>query len=259
MRILIAESKTMRECDSLVDNDIYRLHRPELDTIASHLMREWCEWPVAEIASAFRVSSSLAAEVKRMAYEFPNKSTGCKALEAYTGVVFKALDYASLNDAQKQVSDSGVCVISSLYGLLRGDDIVKPYRLDYTTRVAPTGEAMSAYWKSIITPMLLDPMRDCGETEILDLMPADASKCLDWRMIKREARVVKVDFRSVHDGGTLKTPHSTLLKTLRGRLLRDIIERDIRTTSALASYHAPGMYASPDSNPISGKITILCE
>ena len=76
----------MRECDTLVDSETYRLHRPELDTIASHLMRGWCEWHVAEIASAFKVSTSLAAEVKRMAYEFPNKSTGCKALEAYTGV-----------------------------------------------------------------------------------------------------------------------------------------------------------------------------
>jgi hypothetical protein len=259
MKILIAESKTMRECDTLVDSETYRLHRPELDTIASHLMRDWCEWPVAEIASAFKVSTSLAAEVKRMAYEFPNKSTGCKALEAYTGVVFKALDYASLSYAQKQIADSGVCVISSLYGLLHGDDIVKPYRLDYTTRVAPTGEAMSGYWKPVITPMLLDSMRDCGETEILDLMPADAAKCLDWRMIKRMARVVKVDFRSIHDGGTLKTPHSTLLKTLRGRLLRDIIQLNIRTTDALASYHSPTMYAAPDSDPATGKITILCE
>ena len=259
MRILIAESKTMRGCDTPVQSETYRLHRPELDTIATHFMRDWCKWPLDEISSAFKISASLAAEVKRMAYEFPNKATGCKALESFTGVVFKALDYSSLSDQHKQVADSSVNIISSLYGLLRGDDIVKPYRLDYTTRVAPTGEAMSAYWKRIITPMLLDSMRHCGETEILDLMPADAAKCLDWRMIKRETRVVKVDFRSIHDGGTLKTPHSTLLKTLRGRLLRDIIESDIRTADELAGYQSPSMYASPDSDPASGKITILCD
>lgn len=259
MRILIAESKTMSECDTPVESETYRLHRPELDSIASHLMRDWSKWPLAEISTAFKISASLAADVKRMAYEFPNKATGCKALESFTGVVFKALDYCSLSDDQKQVADSKVNIVSSLYGLLRGDDIAKPYRLDYTTRVAPTGVAMSAYWKPLITPILLDSMRHCGETEILDLMPADAAKCLDWRMIKRVARVVKADFRSIHDGGSLKTPHSTLLKTLRGRLLRDIIERGIRTIDELASYHSPTMFASPDSEPASGKITILCD
>lgn len=220
-------------------------------------MKSWGEWSVDEIAYALRISSSLAAEFKRRAYEFPNKATGCKALEAYTGVVFKALDYASLTQEEKTGADKNIEIVSSLYGLLRGSDIVKPYRLDYTTRIAPDGGSMAGYWKPLITPILMETMAADGEDEILDLLPADAAKCLDWRWIKRSAKVVKVDFRSIEDGGTLKTPHSTLLKTLRGRLLRDIVQNDIRTFSDLMGYQSSTMCVDPDSEPSSGQIKIL--
>lgn len=247
----------MGECTALTEADELRQHRPELDSIATSFMKSWGEWSADEIADALKISHPLAAEFKRMAYEFPNKATGSKALEAYTGVVFKAFGYASLTDDGKKRADREAVIVSSLYGLLRGDDIVKPYRLDYTTRMSPTGETMAGYWKPLITPILLKSMAAAGEDEILDLMPADAAKCLDWRWIKRAARVVKVDFRSIATGGALKTPHSTMLKTLRGRLLRDIVQNDIHTIADLMSYESPTMCIDPYSDPTSGKITIL--
>lgn len=258
MRILIAESKTMAECATPVSQELLKRHRPELDSIASLFMNDWGKWTVEEIAGKLKISLSLAVEFKRMAYEFPNKSTGSKALEAYTGVVFRALDYVSLTEEEKVRADKTVNIISSLYGWLRGDDIVKPYRLDFTTRVAPTGETMAGYWKPLITPLLFASMRADGDDEILNLMPADAAKCLDWRKIKKSVSVVKMEFRSAADGGGLRTPHATLLKTLRGRLLRDIIRRDIRTLSGLLGYESETMYADPDTDLSSGKITLLC-
>lgn len=258
MRILIAESKTMGECTAPVAPDLLREYRPLLDSPVTLFMKKWGEWPIEEIVSTLKISPMLAAEFKRMAYEFPNKATGCPALEAFTGVVFKAFSYSTLTPEEKERADNSINIVSSLYGLLRGDDIVKPYRLDFTTRVAPTGESMAAYWRPLISPMLLESMREDKESELLDLMPADAAKCFDWRMIKRAVRVLKVEFRSIADGGSLHTPHATLLKTLRGRLLRDIIEKDISTISDLLSYDTPAMSVAPESDPASGKITILC-
>lgn len=258
MRILIAESKTMAECSTPVNTGQLKRHRPELDSIATLLMKDWGKWTVEEIADRLKISLSLASSFKRMAYEFPNKTTGSKAIEAFTGVVFRALDYVSLSEGEQKRADKTVNIISSLYGWLRGDDIVKPYRLDFTTRVAPTGDSMAGYFKPLITPMLLESMEAGGENEILDLMPGDAEKCLDWRWIKRSAKVVKVEFRSVADGGSLQTPHATLLKTLRGQLLRDIIRKDISSISRLLGYESETMYADPDSDPSSGKLTLLC-
>ena len=156
MRILIAESKTMAECATPVSTGQLKRHRPELDSIATLLMKDWSKWTIEEIADRLRISLSLAAAFKRMAYEFPNKTTGSNAIEAFIGVVFRALDYASLTEGEQKRAEETVNIISSLYGWLRGDDIVKPYRLDFTTRMAPTRETMARYWRPLITPMLLE-------------------------------------------------------------------------------------------------------
>lgn len=258
MRILIAESKTMAECTSPVTADVLKQHTPRLDSIATFFMKDWGEWPVDKLAATLKISQSLAAEFKRMAYEFPNKATGCKALDAFTGVVFKTFKYSSLTHEEKERADRHINIISSLYGWLHGDDIVKPYRLDFNTRIAPTGQSMAGYWKRLITPMLIESMRADGENEILDLMPSDAAKCLDRLWIRHHFNSVKVEFRSLCDGGSLKTPHATLLKTLRGRLLRDIIQKDIRSIADLMCYESTDMAIDPASDPVEGKITILC-
>lgn len=233
-------------------------HTPMFDSTANSIMAQCSECTIDEIVDRLNISLSLATGIKRMAYEFPNKATGCKALAAFTGVVFKALKYASLSTHQQARADKAVNIISSIYGWLRGDDIVKPYRLDYTARIAPTGQPMNAYWKSIITPALLHTMSNDNEHEILDLLPTDASKCLDWTCIKSTANVVKVDFRSISDGGKLTTPHATLLKTMRGCLLRDIVINEIQTIEQLMHYESPTMMVDPQSDPSEGKITMLC-
>lgn len=258
MRILIAESKTMEECAAPVESAMLAEHRPALDRVATALMHGWSQWSPADIAQALKISPALAARFVRMAYEFPNKTTGGKAIEAYTGVVFKAFGYGRLDPELQMRADRTIDIISSLYGWLRADDIVKPYRLDFTPRMAPDGSSMANYWKPLITPLLIDSMLGVAEEELLDLMPADAASCLDWKALRRHVRVVKVEFRSVADGGKLKTPHSTLLKTLRGQLLREIIVCNIRTASQLVSFECDKMYAAPGSDPHSGSITMLC-
>lgn len=234
----------------------YLEHHPCMDPVATLFMKKWSEWSLGEIASVLKVSNSMAAEFKRMAYNFPYKETGLKALTAFTGVVFRAFDYASLSSEQQKYADSAIGIVSSLYGLLKGDDIVKSYRLDFNTKIAPTGETMAKYWKSLITPMLLDSMRESGEKEILDLLPSEAAKSLNWQWIKREMHVVKVEFRSIADGGSLTTPHATLLKKMRGLLLRDIIQNEIKTFKDLLAYESDSMCIDPDSDPNSEKITL---
>lgn len=257
MRILIAESKTMTDQELPVSSEAYIRHHPQLDSISTLFMKKWSEWTLGEIASALKVSSTMAAAFKRMAYNFSYKETGLKALEAFTGVVFRALDYASFDSDRQKYADSTIDIVSSLYGLLKGDDIVKPYRLDFNTKIAPTDETMAKYWKPLITPMLLDSMRSSGETEILDLLPSEAAKCLNWQWIKREIHVIKVDFRSIEDGGILKTPHATLLKKLRGLLLREIIQKEIKSFKGLLDLESDTFCIDPESDTLTGKITIL--
>lgn len=252
MLILIAESKTMTLCADPVAQSVYEKHRPLLEDKADDIMLSIRDVDAAALSRAVRISPRLAVGLQRMIYEFPNKSLGSSAMEAYTGVVFRAFDYSSLSSDEKSRATSSVRVISSLYGWLRPDDIIRQYRFDFTTPLAPDRHPFYAYWRDTVTDCLLEDIKQGAHTEVLDLLPADAAKCVDWARIKTAAAVHKVNFREMHPGGTFKTPTANRLKTLRGLLLRQIITQNITDTCALSRLLSDD-YIS-DAN-----LTFICE
>lgn len=223
----------MTACDAPLAPADFANHRPELSMKADELMRSWADLSIAELASAIQISRAMAMAMREMILNFPDKERGSRAIEAYTGVVFRALAYDEMSADERILLSGRVRIISSLYGWLRPDDIIKAYRLDFTTPLAPGGLRMAAYWKADVTKALLEDIEREGSGEILDLLPGDAAKCIDWAEIRRVAAVCKVDFRTSDPAGTVRTPHANLLKTLRGQLLRQIITDYIGTLAEL--------------------------
>lgn len=236
MLVLIAESKTMTACSESVSESVYSAHRPLLETDACKIMEYIGSMSADELAEALKISGAMARRMKEMIYEFPNKGMGARAAEAFTGVVFRAFDYGSLNDEERLRCHESVRIISSLYGWLRPDDIVKRYRLEYSGRIAPGDETLAAYLRSGVTECLSDYLGSKGCNEVLNLLPADAMRCIDRKRIDRADMLTAV-FSEMQPGGTFKTPDSNRLKTLRGRLLRKIITENISDMESLAGIH----------------------
>ena len=236
MILLIAESKTMQGAEKDVSPLEFSAHSPCFETTADEIIGSLDGFTSGQLATMLKISGSLAGKLQKMAYEFGYKSTGNIAIEAFTGVVFKALDYASLSmDAQKRC-DGRVRIISSLYGWLRPSDIIKPYRLDFTSRLEEgpsAGKALNAFWRMDVTKALVKKIQASPGADILNLLPADASKCIDWKLVKRFAKVWKVDFQEIREGGLMKTPNAEKLKAMRGTLLRQILEEDISDIDTL--------------------------
>ena len=231
--VLIAESKTMRDNEEIVSPEFWTEHIPAGELPADEIMKRLERLNAAELSQQLGLSSSLAAKMSRMIYEFPNKTLGLKAIDAYTGVVFRALRYDELDRAAKARCDSDVRIVSSLYGLLRPSDIIKPYRLDFTSKAAPGDKALNVYLKKDVTVQLVRTLRDGAYTDILNLLPSDAAKCIDWKVVKSFCKVWKADFVEVTDGGATRTPAANKLKTMRGTLLRQIATEDISDIEAL--------------------------
>ncbi|MDE6650676.1 MAG: YaaA family protein [Muribaculaceae bacterium] len=248
MITLIAESKTMDDREVTVSPETYEHHKPSGEAGAGEIMQRVAAMSAPEIACLIKISIPMAAKVARMAYEFPNKLTGILAIESFTGVVFRAFDYHGLSPEEKDRAGRNVRIISSLYGWLRPDDIIKPYRFDFNTDIAPDDKALSAFWRKDVTIELVKCLQAQGEKSILNLLPADASKCIDWKLVKRFAKVWKVDFKEPKDGSGWRTPHAGRLKTLRGELLRCIITQDISDPSMLLTLTTDNMIplATPD-------------
>lgn len=234
MLILIAESKTMTPCDGTVSAEEYNCHRPVLGEQADALMDALRRRTVDALARDVKISGNMARRLQQMIYDFPHKHAGSKAIEAFTGVVFKAFRYAALTDVERSRTAGCVRIISSLYGWLRPDDVIKSYRFDFTTHLAPDGDTFASYWRKDVTACLLQWLDANGCDEVLNLLPADAARCIDWKAIEGKAAVLKADFKEIQSGGLTRTPNAGRLKTLRGELLRQIICENVTSLSALA-------------------------
>ena len=253
MIFLIAESKTMTPCDGAVAPGLYRSECPLFAPRADDIMLSLRDMSAGELAAKVKISASLAARLRDMIYEFPAKGMGTRAIEAFTGVVFKALAYPTLTPDALKRADSSVRIISSLYGWLRPRDIIKAYRFDFTTRIAPDGGTLAAYWRNAVTDALLAEVESTECPYVVDLMPADAARCIDRPRIAAKARIVRIDFKELRPGGTLRTPDAGRLKKLRGTLLRQILEEGAETPDdirALTSPHYMAEAESPDADTI---------
>lgn len=101
------------------------------------------------------------------------------AIEIYTGVLYEALDFASLPAAARKRASTRVAIASALFGLLRPADPIPAYRLSGDTTLPDLG-SLSSVWKSAIQRELSDikgPIVDLRSGAYVSLgpIPADAA------------------------------------------------------------------------------------
>lgn len=264
MIVLIAESKSMSAkqvavtpespcCSPTVGESVLPCYEFEADAIMAGLRG----LTASELSDRLKVGPKSAAAMVKMVYDFPDKNHGYRAIDAFSGVVFKALDAASLSPEAMERARRGLRIVSSAYGWLAPDDIIKPYRLDYSDRIAPDGRALSAFWRSRLTVSLVNLVKTSGCREVLNLLPADASKCIDWKAVKAFASVYVANFQQAGANG-LSTPGSGRLKTLRGLLLRHILETGISSGDMLRSLDTDFCYYDTDA-PYPGHLQLITD
>ena len=250
MIFLLAESKTMSSVQTDISPECFDSHKPSLENSADSIMEYVRRFSAPQLASVMGVSHNLAVNALKFAYDFPNKTSGYQAIEAFTGEAFRAFDVNSLTEDQRNFLKPNLRIISSAYGILRPDDIVKPYRLEYNKPVAGENMTPVKFFKSKVTIELVNYLKASGIKEIVNLLPGDADACLDWKLIKAFAKVYKICFLSFDKHGNLKTPHSGKIKELRGSMARFISIHNITDFNSLKSTESDKfIYSAADSKP----------
>jgi len=76
------------------------------------------------------------------------------AINVYTGVLYQALDWASLSVAARKRGASAVVIISAKYGAVRPDQVIESYKekIDNSAMREPVGKVLDA----IKTPLIVD-------------------------------------------------------------------------------------------------------
>ncbi len=231
-----------------VEDSSFTAHRPAFEEEADAIMEYMAAMSPDELAQRISISHKLAAKALMMIYDFPNKKTGLPALVAFTGEVFRAIEANKLPSEAIEFAKRKLFIISSLYGLLKTQDIIKPYRLDYNADCSPSGGVLSKYWKSKLTIALVNHLKRNDEREILNLLPSEASKCIDWKVVKAFARVEAPEFKTLTENATLKTPHSGKIKELRGDMARYILTKRIDSLREVLSFETSRFSADVENH-----------
>lgn len=168
-----------------------------------------------ELQASLRTSDKLTDEVYHYYHEVGNK---VPAAALYTGAVFNAADFTSYSKEDLNYTQDKLIILSALYGPLRLLDEVKPYRLDFFTKLELN---LYNYWEK--------EMKDFNKDlkgPIINLASKEFS-----RMIPKE---LLVDITFLEPNGKIQ---STNAKIARGTMLKYIVDNRIDALDDLKKFN----------------------
>ncbi|WP_435746552.1 peroxide stress protein YaaA [Nocardioides sp. SYSU DS0663] len=186
-----------------------------------------CSGDAAEAATVLGLGPSQAELVERNA--LLRDAATARAERVYSGVVYDALDPATLSAAAKRRAASRVAVVSSLFGMVRLGDRIPAYRLSGDA-VLPGLGPVAAVWREALGPAVVDRL---GRGLLVDLR--SSTYVAFWRPTPDvAARTASV--RVLHEVDGARKVVSHFNKATKGRIVRALLEdgRDPRTPAALA-------------------------
>lgn len=151
------------------------------------------------------------------------------AIDVYTGVLYEALDFASLPAAARKRADARVAIASALFGLLRPSDPIPAYRLSGDTTLPGLG-SLASVWREAIQSELSaskDPILDLRSGAYANLGPIPES-------IADRAFVGRV----LLEAGGKRSVVSHHNKATKGRLVRAVLGQSSvpKTASAVPGF-----------------------
>ncbi|MBU2698434.1 peroxide stress protein YaaA [Pimelobacter sp. 30-1] len=186
-----------------------------------------CRDDATKAAEVLGLSAGQLDLVDRNA-DLPDAPTA-RADRIYTGVLYDALDVATLSAAAKRRTATRVAVASSLFGMVRFGDRIPSYRLSGDASLPHLGP-VAATWREALPPVMTAAL---GRGLLVDLRSGMYANF--WKPGPELApRVATVRVLHEHQGTRKVVSHFN--KATKGRIVRALLEdgADPRTPAALA-------------------------
>ena len=155
-----------------------------------------------------------------------------RAIERYTGVLYRELDWASLPAAARRRGSSSVLIASGLGGIVAPGDPIPDYRLKMGARLDGIGR-LSSFWRPRLT-VALGP-RLAGRV-VWDLLPGEHAAAWDPAAVAVRRRIT---VRFVDAAGRTVSHWNKLLK---GALVRHLLTEGTVDPAALVDFVHPSGY-----------------
>lgn len=183
-----------------------------------------CSGPVEEAARILEVGATqhdLVALNTRLL-----SAPTARADQVYAGVVYDALDVATLSTAARRRASTRLAVVSSVFGLLRPGDRIPSYRLSGGTSLPGLGP-VAGHWRAHLGPAFEEAV---GDGLLVDLRSGMYGAF--WRPTSTRVATVRV----LHEVAGVRKVVSHFNKATKGRITRALLEdgANPRTPARLA-------------------------
>ena len=170
-----------------------------------------------------------------------------RAMERYTGVLYRELDWPSLSAAARDRGDDQVRIVSGLWGLVAPSDPIPHYRLKMAGRLDGIGP-LTAWWRPRLAPVVA-ALTDARV--VWDLLPIEHAKAMTWPPDGR-GPAQRVTVRFVDASGQTVAHWNKLLK---GALVRWILTDQPEHAADLAHFEHPlGYRLDPAASRLDGPV-----
>jgi uncharacterized protein len=150
--ILLPPSESKRGRARGASTDLARVSFPELTATREQVARELARVSARPDAPAqLGVSPTLLQDIERNTRL--DTAPALPAAQLYTGVLYDALDLATLDAAALRRARRWLIVVSALYGALRPGDKVAPYRLSMSVNLGGLGP-LASVWREPLAEVL---------------------------------------------------------------------------------------------------------
>ncbi len=239
MIALISPAKTMRN----VPNEDLPLSEPRFLDTTHHLVENMMGYSVEQLGDIFKVSDSIARELKsRFGHFFDPIDIQTAAIDSYDGVVYKHIK-ESLDRSRYPYLNQTVRISSLLYGLLRPFDAILPYRMEGFIRISHSDSRIDRYWRDIQTEVLINDVQSAGGT-LLYLASKEEQNAFNWKEVLKQVRVVDIQFLQ-YKGDKLRQV-VIYTKMARGQMIRYMAQNSINSIEMLKRFEWGG-YVYSDS------------
>lgn len=181
---------------------------------------------IEEVQKLMKISDKLSSQTYENIFQFENPERDSQpALFAYSGTVFQSLDPRNLNYEDLLFARKQIRILSGMYGILKVDDLVSPYRLEMKTALANSdGDNLYSFWKKRITDSLKEE-----SSMIINLASLEYFKAVDVNRLDKPV----ISFYFKEKRGTKVRTVGMYSKVARGLMARKIVEERIEDPALL--------------------------
>lgn len=166
-----------------------------------------------------------------------------QAALVFDGEAFRGLAASSFTTDDFECAQACIRILSGLYGVLRPLDLIQPYRLEVSSKLAnEAGRDLYPFWKNKVSELLRNELKSHPESPfILNLASAEYFKMTNFK--KGDCRVVDVEFYEYRHDSFRQVVIYT--KKARGMLARYVVTNKIKSFDDLKGFDSEGYWFNP--------------